>query len=116
LSLSRFWPHMAIFVVEDDGQGGVDHVDGHRTVALAISPYIRRGAVDSTFYSQVSMLKTMELILGLRPLSIFDTIANDMRSSFTTSRNLAPYTAADPRISLLDMNPPAAALRGPARA
>ena len=51
LTKSRFWPKMAIFVVEDDAQNGVDHVDGHRTVALAISPYVRRGSVDSTFYS-----------------------------------------------------------------
>jgi len=116
LSHSPFWAHMAIFVVEDDAQGGVDHVDGHRTVALAISPYIRRGAVDSTFYSQVSMLKTMELMLGLQPLSIFDMIASDMRDSFTTSANLTPYSVEEPKVSLLDLNPPAAALNGPARA
>ena len=64
LSKSPFWPKMAIFVVEDDAQNGVDHVDGHRTIALAISPYIRRGAVDSTFYAQQSMVKTIELMLG----------------------------------------------------
>jgi len=57
--------HMLILVVEDDAQDGVDHVDGHRTVALAISPYIRRGAVDSTFYSQTSFAKTIEQIMGL---------------------------------------------------
>ena len=76
---------MAIFVVEDDAQNGVDHVDGHRTVALAISPYIRRGHVDSTFYAHQSMLKTIELILGLPTMSIFDLIANDMRASFIDS-------------------------------
>ena len=65
LSKSPFWKKMAIFVVEDDAQNGVDHVDGHRTTALAISPYIRRGSVDSTFYAHQSMLKTIELILGL---------------------------------------------------
>src|SRR5262249_8817415 len=82
LTHSPFWRKMAIFVVEDDAQNGVDHVDGHRTVALAISPYIRRGAVDSTFYSHPSMLKTIELILGLPSLTLFDLIANDMRAGF----------------------------------
>lgn len=66
LSASPFWPKMAILVVEDDAQNGVDHVDGHRTVALAVSPYVRRGQVDSTFYAQPSMVKTIELMLGLR--------------------------------------------------
>ena len=76
---------MAIFVVEDDAQNGVDHVDGHRTVALAISPYARRGAVDSTFYAHQSMVKTIELMLGLPTMSLFDLIATDMRASFTTT-------------------------------
>ena len=67
---------MAILVVEDDAQNGVDHVDGHRTVALAISPYARRGIVDSTFYSQPSMVKTIELMLGLPAMSIFDLVAH----------------------------------------
>ena len=59
---------MAIFVVEDDAQNGSDHVDAHRTVALAISPYIKQHSVDSTLYSTSSMLRTMELILGLNPM------------------------------------------------
>ena len=73
---------MAIFVVEDDSQNGVDHVDGHRTVALAISPYTRRNSVDSTMYAHQSILKTIELILGLPSLSLFNLIATDMRASF----------------------------------
>jgi hypothetical protein len=77
---STFWKDMAIFAVEDDAQNGVDHVDGHRTVALAISPFARRGAVDSTFYSQPSMVKTIELILGLPAMSIFDLVAGDEHS------------------------------------
>jgi phospholipase C len=84
LSKSPFWPKMAILVVEDDAQNGVDHVDGHRTIALAISPYVRRQAVDSTFYAHQSMVKTIELMLGLPTLSLFDLIATDMRASFTT--------------------------------
>jgi len=115
LSQSRFWKSMAIFVVEDDAQSGLDHVDGHRTVALAISPYIRRGSIDSTFYSHPSMLKTIELMLGLPPLSLFDLIANDMRNSFQSAPNFAPYTAVIPKQSLFALNPPASALKGTAR-
>ena len=108
LSHSSFWKDMAILVVEDDAQNGVDHVDGHRTVALAISPYVRRGIVDSTVYTQPSMLKTIELMLGLGSMSIFDLVATDMRASFIDADeqpNLAPYTALEPKQSLLDLNP-----------
>ena len=70
LSHSRFWPKMAIFIVEDDAQNGVDHVDGHRTTAFLASPYARRGHIDSTFYSHQSMLKSIELILGLPTMSL----------------------------------------------
>jgi hypothetical protein len=115
LTHSRFWRKMAIFVVEDDAQNGVDHVDGHRTVALAISPYVRRGAVDSTFYAHQSILKTIELILGLPTLSLFDLIASDMRASFSNTLDENPYTAAVPTQSLAEINPPASALKGPAR-
>lgn len=114
LTRTRFWKKMAIFVVEDDAQNGVDHVDGHRTVALTISPYTKRGSVDSTFYSHQSILKTMELILGLPTMSLFDLIANDMRASFTSNPDFAPYTAVAPQQSLYDLNPSRAELRGPA--
>lgn len=116
LSKSKFWPKMAIFIVEDDAQNGVDHVDGHRTVALAVSPYIRRGHIDSTFYSNQSMVKTIELMLGLPTLSLFDLIAHEMRPSFTDTPDLTPYTHVLPRQDLFELNPPASALRGPARA
>jgi hypothetical protein len=106
---------MAIFVVEDDAQNGVDHVDGHRTLALAISPYTRRGSVDSTFYALQSILKTVEVILGLPTLSLFDLIANDMRASFKDTPDLAGYTAVTPKQSLLEINPPASSLAGAAR-
>jgi hypothetical protein len=115
LSHSRFWPKMAIFIVEDDAQNGVDHVDGHRTTAFVVSPYARRGHIDSTFYSHQSMLKTIELILGLPTMSIFDLIANDMRSSFSDEPALTPYTAVRPKQDLFEVNPPATALRGDAR-
>ncbi len=102
-------------MVEDDAQYGLDHVDGHRTVALAISPYIKRRAVDSTFYSQTSMLKTIELILGLQPLSLFDLIANDMRASFQQQPDYSPYDAVVPQQSIYAVIPPLSALRGSAR-
>ena len=69
LSRSRFWPKLAIFVLEDDAQNGADHVDSHRSPAFVISPYVQRGIVDSTMYNTTSMLRTMELILGLRPMT-----------------------------------------------
>jgi hypothetical protein len=115
LTKSKFWPKMAIFVVEDDAQNGVDHVDGHRTTALAVSPYTRRGHIDSTFYSQQSMLKTMELMLGLPTMSLFDLIANEMRESFTDTADLTGFTAEMPKQSLFDVNPPLSALKGKAR-
>jgi len=115
LSKSPFWPKMAIFVVEDDAQNGVDHVDGHRTIALAVSPYTRRGHVDSTFYAQQSMVKTIELMLGLPTMSLFDLIATDMRASFTTAADSTPYTAVLPQQSLFERNPELTAMRGPMR-
>ena len=115
LSRSRFWKSMAILVVEDDAQSGLDHVDGHRTMALAISPYTCRGSVDSTFYSQTSMLKTIELMLGLPTLSVFDLIANDMRNSFQLMPDFTPYDAVTPQQSLEELNPPLESLKGPAR-
>lgn len=115
LTHSPFWKKMAILVVEDDAQNGVDHVDGHRTVALAISPFSKRGTVDSTFYAHQSMLKTIELILGLPAVSLFDLIANDMRASFTDESNYGTYTAIRPTHSLFEINPRANALKGEER-
>jgi YVTN family beta-propeller protein len=115
LSSSPFWKKMAIFVVEDDALGVADHVDGHRTVALAVSPYISRGNVDSSFYAQPSILKTIELILGMKPLSIFDLIAPEMRLCFTDTPDFTPYTAVVPKQSLFDLNPSLTALSGAER-
>ena len=108
----RSAPKPLILVVEDDAQDGLDHVDGHRTVALAISPYTKRGAIDSTFYSQVSMVKTIEMIFGVRPMSIFDLIANDMRASFQATPDLTPYQAIEPQQSIYERNPDLKALSG----
>lgn len=108
LSQSRFWPEMAIFVVEDDAQNGPDHVDAHRTVALVVSPYCKRGIVDSQFYSTASMLRTMELILGLEPMSQFDAAARPMYASFTMKHDLTSYTRRPLQTDIQKMNPPEA--------
>ena len=108
LSQSRFWPEMAVFVVQDDAQNGPDHVDAHRTVALVASPYARRGYVDHTQYSTVSMLKTIELILGLPPMTQFDAAAVPMVNAFMEEPDLTPYGAEPPRIDLSVKNQPLA--------
>ncbi|MEP6832352.1 MAG: bifunctional YncE family protein/alkaline phosphatase family protein [Gemmatimonas sp.] len=115
LSHSSFWKSMAILVVEDDAQNGVDHIDGHRTVAMVASPYARRNAIDSTFYSQPSMVKTIELMLGLPALSLFDLAAIDMRASFIgpeSQPDFSPYTALVPKQSLYETNLKVGAING----
>ncbi len=109
------WPKSAIFVVEDDAQNGVDHVDGHRTVCLVISPYTRRGVVDSTHYNQTSVLRTIADLLGMAPMNKFDAAALPMRSVFQVQANLQPYRSVPNVIPLDEMNPAAPALRGAAR-
>jgi YVTN family beta-propeller protein len=115
LSHSRFWPETAIFVVQDDPQAGVDHVDGRRTVAMCISPYTKRGIVDSTHYNQNSMLRTMELILGLPPMNQLDMAANPMFNCFTETPDFTPYTVRPNQIPLDEMNPDLKSLRGKQR-
>jgi YVTN family beta-propeller protein len=100
VSRSKSWPETAIFVIEDDAQNGPDHVDAHRTIGLVISPYTKRGALDSTQYSTVSMIRTMELILGLSPLSQYDAAATPMYNSFTDRADTTPYTSEPARIDL----------------
>jgi hypothetical protein len=97
---SKSWPETAIFVIEDDAQNGPDHVDAHRTVGLVISPYTRRHALDSTQYSTVSMLRTIELILGLPPLSQYDAAARPMFESFGDTPDLAPYARRPAEVDL----------------
>jgi hypothetical protein len=100
----KYWQETAIFVIEDDAQNGPDHVDAHRTVGLVISPYTRRGHLDSTQYSTVSMIRTIELILGLPPLSQYDAAARPMYACFTDKADLAPYTHEKARIDLNTRN------------
>ncbi len=105
VSKSKFWSKTAIFVIEDDAQNGPDHVDSHRSPMLAISPYTHRGIIDSSMYNQSSILRTMELILGMRPLTHFDAGARPLYAAFASSPNNAAYTAERPRISLSEKNP-----------
>jgi YVTN family beta-propeller protein len=104
VSQSKYWKETAIFVIEDDAQNGPDHVDAHRTVGLVISPYTKRHAVDGTQYSTVSMIRTIELILGLSPLSQYDAAARPMYASFTDSADLTGYTHEKARIDLNTVN------------
>ena len=109
VSHSRFWSSTAIFVIEDDAQNGPDHVDSHRSPMLAISPYTQRGVIDSTFYNQSSILRTMELILGMKPLTHFDAGAHPLTSAFVSAPNDAPYSVERPRVSLTERNPASSA-------
>ena len=104
ISRSRFWKECAIFIIEDDAQNGPDHVDAHRTEALVISPFVRRGTVDSELYSTTSMLRTMELILGLPPLTQFDAAATPMYASFSAVPDTARYTCRPARIGIFERN------------
>src|SRR5437868_5896405 len=90
-SRSTFWKEMAIFVIEDDAQNGPDHVDAHRTTGFVISPYCRRGVVDSTLYTTASLIRTMELILGLPPLTQYDAGATPMFACFGKEPVLTHY-------------------------
>ena len=115
VSRSPIWPKTAIFVFEDDAQNGLDHVDGHRTMAFVVSPYARRGVVDSTYYTQLSLLRTIEQILGLPPMTQLDLAAAPMTTAFTDRPDLTPYDAL-PRLVPQTYNPPLTGLTGPARA
>ncbi len=105
LSLSKFWEETCIFVTEDDPQAGLDHVDGHRTVGLVISPYTKRGEVISTYYSQINMFRTIENILGIPPLNQFDLAAEPMFDCFSNKADFTPYIALPNMIPLDDLNP-----------
>jgi YVTN family beta-propeller protein len=103
-SRSKFWNQMAIFVIEDDAQNGPDHVDAHRTAGFIISPFCKRGVVDSTFYTTASMIRTIELILGLPPMTQFDAGATPMFNSFQKTCQATPFTALTPALNLLAKN------------
>ncbi len=112
VSKSRFWNETAIFIIEDDAQNGPDHVDSHRSTCYVISPWVKRHAVNSTMYNQASVLRTMEIILGLHPMTTYDAGARPMFGVFAATASPEPYTLEKPRISLTDRNPPGVADRG----
>jgi hypothetical protein len=104
ISRSRVWKDSAIFIIEDDAQNGPDHVDAHRAPALVISPFSKRRSVDSTLYTTSGLLRTIELILGLPPMTQYDAAATPMYNAFQATPALAPYARLDPRVPLDEQN------------
>lgn len=113
-SKSRFWENTVIFVVEDDSQNGWDHVSAYRTVSLVISPYSRLKNVNHSYYTQPSMVRTIEQILGLPPMNIQDAIANPMTDCFGSNPDLTPYKALPNNIPIDEMTPSLGSLSGKA--
>jgi len=107
ISHSQFWAKTCIFAIEDDPQSGWDHVSGYRTTAYVISPYTKRGQVVSTPYNQTSLIRTMELILGLPPMNQMDATATPMFDCFTNQPDFGPFAASTNNIALDKMNPDA---------
>ncbi|MFF0778381.1 alkaline phosphatase family protein [Streptomyces sp. NPDC003720] len=116
ISHSRYWKDSAIFVVEDDSQAGLDHVDGHRAPIQIISPWARHGTVDSRYYSQITVIRTIEQILGIHPMNQKDSAATPMRGAFTQKADPTPFTALPNRTSLTGglKTPPACGVDTPA--
>jgi len=112
ISNTKFWKETCIFVTEDDPQAGLDHVDGHRTVGLVVSPYTRRKEVVSTYYSQINMVRTMENILGIPPMNQLDNSAEPMSDCFCETPDFTPYKAERSNIPLNELNPPLEGLSG----
>jgi DNA-binding beta-propeller fold protein YncE len=110
VSKSPQWKETCIFVIEDDAQSGPDHVDGHRTVFMAISPYNRKKTVDSSFYTQANMIRSIEMMLGLDPMNKFDSVADAMVACFRDELDLTPYRAAPNNVRLDERNPSGSAM------
>ncbi|MGW7621846.1 phosphoesterase [Streptomyces antimycoticus] len=116
ISHSKYWKDSAIFVVEDDSQAGLDHVDGHRAPVQIISPWAKHSTVDSHYHSQINMMRTIEQILGIQPMNQKDTAATPMASAFTRRPDFTPFKALPNRTSLTDgvKTPPSCGLDTPA--
>ncbi|GAA2920469.1 alkaline phosphatase family protein [Streptomyces mexicanus] len=116
ISHSKYWKDSAIFVVEDDSQAGLDHVDGHRAPIQIISPWAQHGTVDSHYYSQITMIRTIEQILGIHPMNQKDSAASPMTGAFTRKPDYTPFTALPNRTSLTDglKTPPSCGVDTPA--
>ena len=114
ISKSPYWKDSVIFVIEDDAQNGVDHVDGHRTIGYVISPYTKRGTVDSRYYTQLDFIRSMEQILGLPPMNQMDMAVDpvSMADVFTGTPDFTPFTAVPNQVRLDELNPSLTALNG----
>jgi len=104
ISNSPIWKESAIFIVEDDAQNGPDHVDAHRSTAYLIGPYVKRDFVDHTMYSTSGILRTMELILGLPPMSQYDAAAMPLFRSFTAKPDFTSYTTIPANVDIDERN------------
>lgn len=102
ISHSKYWKDSAIFVVEDDSQAGLDHVDGHRAPIQIISPYAQHGVVDDHYYTQITMIRTIEQILGIHPMNQLDSAATPMTTAFTNKPDYTPFNAVPNKTSLTD--------------
>lgn len=105
ISKSPIWKESAIFILEDDAQNGPDHVDAHRSPAYLISPYVKRRAVDHTMYSTSGMIRTIELILGMKPMTQYDAAATPMWRSFSNIPDYTPFDHVDANVNLNERNP-----------
>jgi hypothetical protein len=105
VSHSKYWTNTCIFAVEDDPQNGWDHVSGYRTTAYVASAYTKREAVVNTQYNQTSLLRTMELMLGLPPMNQMDATATPMFDCFTNAPDFTPFDAVTNQTQLDVMNP-----------
>ncbi len=112
ISRSRFWNDSLVLAVEDDAQDGIDHISGRRTVALAAGPMVRRGVLDENYYTQTSMVRTIQAVFGIEPKTRFLASSRPMTSLFTAQKDARPFKALPAGPKLDDMNPPVSALKG----
>lgn len=105
ISKSPIWKESAIFILEDDAQNGPDHVDAHRSPAYLISPYVKRKSVDHTMYSTSGMIRTIELILGMKPMTQYDAAATPMWRSFTNQPDYSTFDHLAANVDLNERNP-----------
>lgn len=104
LSHSKIWNESAVFILEDDAQNGADHVDAHRSPVYLAGGLVKRHFIDHSMYSTSSVLRTMELILGLPPMSQYDAAASPLWKCFSDTANLSPFTAINPEINIAELN------------
>jgi len=114
ISKSRFWKNTAIFMTEDDSQSGWDHVSAYRTVGAVVSPYSRLAKTVPTNYNQVSLVRTIEQILGIPPMNMMDATAMPMFDCFLAAPDYTSYVSVPNQIPLDEMNKSLAELKGPA--